>query len=91
MFKKLVGNRLIIEKKEEEDKGEEKTESGIILPQTQRQGKMHDEGTVLKTGPDCEVVSEGDYVMYDNMAVRPVELDGREFYILNEESVVGIL
>jgi len=90
MFKKLVGNRLLVERTEEEDKGEEKTDSGIILPQRQKQ-KMHDEGTILKVGPDCETVSEGDYIVYDLMAVRPVELGGKEYYILNEESVVGVL
>lgn len=91
MFKKLIGNRLIVEVQQEEDKGEEKTESGIILPQTRQKQKMHDEGTVVRVGPDCETVGEGDRIMFDVMAVRAVELDGKEYLILNEESVVGIL
>lgn len=90
MFRKLLGNKVIVRKKVEEKK-EEKTPSGLIIPQSPGTQRMHDVGDVVQVGPDCEVVEVGDSVMYDKMAIRPVEFNGEEFVLLNEESVVGVL
>lgn len=92
MFSKLLGNKVIVRKTKEEEKGEEKTESGIIIPQTQgQQQKMHEIGEVVQVGPECEVVSVGDNIMYDRMAIRPLDFGGEELVLLNEESVVGVM
>lgn len=90
MFKKLLGNKVIVRTQKEEKK-EEKTESGIIIPTMPGQQKMHDVGEVVQVGPECEVVEIGDSIMYDRMAIRPLEFGGEELILLNEESVVGVL
>lgn len=92
MFKKLLGNKLILEKVEEEKPKEQKTASGLYIPPSQNQHQsMHGQGKAVQVGPECEVVEEGDTVMYDRMAIRPIEIDGKEYILLNEESVVGVI
>ena len=91
MFKKLLGNKIILEKKEEKKQEEKKTAGGLYIPQTQKKQSLHENGKVIQVGPDCEVVSEGDTVMYDKMAVRIVEIDGKDYILLNEESIIGVL
>jgi len=90
MFKKLLGEKLLVEQVIEEEK-EEKTESGLYIPRQAKQPSMNAEGKVAQVGTDCKHVSEGDNIIYDRMAVREVALDGKTYVILNEESVVGIL
>lgn len=89
MFKKITENKIIVKPVEKEEEKEEKTASGLIIPKTQT-AEMHDMGTVVKTGPKCEEVSEGDKIMYDKMAIREIQLDDTYYVLLNEESVVGI-
>lgn len=90
MFKQLLGNKVLVEK-EEEKKEEERTPSGLYIPQTQSKQAMHERGTVVQIGPECETVKEDDFIIYDKMAVRSLEMNGKEYVLLNEESIVGVL
>ena len=92
MFKKLLGNKVLVEAEEEKKQEEKRTAVGLYIPPTQgQQQQMHAKGKVVQTGPECEVVKEGDFVMYDRMAFRPLELDDNEYVLLNEESIVGVI
>jgi co-chaperonin GroES (HSP10) len=92
MFKKLLGNKVLVEKEQEEKQEEKKTAAGIVIPPSQNQQQsLHAQGKVVQAGPECEVVSEGDVVMYDKMAIRPLEIGDTEYVLLNEESIVGVL
>lgn len=92
MFKKLLGNKVLVEKKEEKKQEEKKTAAGLYIPPTQNQQQsLHAEGKVVQVGPECEAVKEGDTIIYDKMAIRPLEIGETEYVLLNEESIVGVL
>ena len=92
MFKKLLGNKVLVEKEEVKSQEERTTAAGLVIPATQsQQQSLHGQGKIVQVGPECEVVSEGDKIMYDRMAIRMVEVDNTEYILLNEESIVGVL
>ena len=91
---KPLGDRLLVKPIEQE----EKTASGIILPETAKE-KPH-EGEVLAVGPggrkedgsriamDVEV---GNRVLYAKYAGTEVKMDGVKYLILRESDVLAIV
>lgn len=78
---------------------EEKTLSGIIIPDTAKPEKP-ERGTVVAVGPgkvgdDNEripmSVSVGDTVIFSKYGYDEVKIDGTEYYILSESSVLAII
>lgn len=76
---------------------EEKTESGIIIPDTAKEKPQR--GTVIAAGPgkvengnkiDISV-KEGDEVLYGKYSGTEVTLDGEEFLIMRESDILGIV
>jgi chaperonin GroES len=76
---------------------EEKTESGIIIPDTAKEKPQR--GTVIAAGPgkvengnkiDISV-QEGDEVLYGKYSGTEVTLDGEEFLIMRESDILGIV
>ena len=90
-----LGDRLIVEPA----KQEEKTASGIILPETAKEKPQ--EGTVIAVGPGRRDedgdrvpmdVSEGDQVLYAKYAGTEVKLEGdKKVLILKESDVLAIV
>ena len=90
-----LGDRLIVEPVEQE----EKTASGIILPETAKEKPQ--EGTVIAVGPGRRDedgdrvpmdVSEGDRVLYAKYAGTEVKLEGdKKVLILKESDVLAIV
>ena len=90
-----LGDRLVIEPIEQE----EKTASGIVLPETAKEKPQ--EGTVIAVGPGHRDedgdrlpmdVSEGDRVLYAKYAGTEVKLEGdKKVLILKESDVLAIL
>lgn len=77
---------------------EEKTESGIIVPDTAREKPMR--GEVLAVGPGKITpegktlpmhVKVGDIVMYGKYAGTEFKMDKKEYLILNESDVLAII
>ena len=78
--------------------GEEKTASGIIIPDSAKEkpqqgeviavgnGKMLDDGKMRK--PDVKV---GDRVLFSKYAGSEVKLDGTEHLIMREDDLLGIV
>lgn len=80
--------------------GEEVSASGIIIPDTVKKEKA-ERGTVVATGPgkwneDADrlvpmTVKKGDHVLFEQTYRDPIEIDGEEYYIFSESSILAII
>lgn len=72
---------------------EEKTASGIIIPDTAKEKPL--KGKVIATGPgktdEPMTLKEGDTVLYGQYAGTEIKLDGKTYLIMRESDVYGIL
>jgi chaperonin GroES len=91
---KPLGDRLVVEPLEKE----EKTASGIILPETAKEKPQ--EGTVLASGPGrtdddgkriAMDVKVGNVVLYAKYAGTEVKIDDRKLLILKESDILAIV
>ena len=91
---KPLGDRLVVEPKE----SEERTASGIILPETAKEKPQ--EGEVLAVGPgrrDEEGeripmdVKKGDTVLYAKYAGTEVKVDDKKLLILKESDILALV
>ena len=89
-----LSDRLVIEPQEKE----EKTASGIILPETAKEKPQ--KGTVLAAGPGridnhgrrIEMdVKTGDVVLYARFAGTEIKINDRKLLILKESDVLAIV
>lgn len=91
---KPLGDRVVVEPLEQE----EKTASGIILPETAKEKPQ--EGTIVAVGPgkvdesgkripmDVKV---GDVVLFAKYAGTEIKLDGKKILIFRESDVMAIV
>ncbi len=89
---KPLGDRVVVRP----IKAEEKTASGILIPEIAREKSLKGEviavgpGALNKNGerraPDIKV---GDKVLFERYAGSKVELGGEEYLILREEEILG--
>ena len=89
-----MGDRLLVKALE----AEEKTKSGIIIPDTAQErpqkgeivavgtGKVFDDGTKKPLG-----VKVGDKIIYGKYAGTEVKVKNQEYLILKEEDILAIL
>ena len=87
-----MGDRLVVKPMQ----SEEKTKSGIYLPDTAKEkpqegkviavglGRMTDEGK--RIDPDVEV---GDVVLYTKYGGSEIKIDGEEFIIMRESDILA--
>ena len=76
---------------------EEKTKSGIVLPDTAKEKPQ--EGEIMAVGPGRYEegklvpmnVKKGDRVLFAKYAGTEVKLDGEEYRIMRESDILGIL
>ena len=72
---------------------EEKTISGIIIPDSAKEKPL--KGTVLATGNGTKdeemVVKEGDNVMYGKYAGNEIEIDGEKLIIMRQSDILAII
>ena len=89
-----LADRVIVKPSE----AEEKTPSGIVLPDTAKEKPT--KGKVVAVGPGkldekgrrMELsVREGDTVFYGKYSGTDVEIDGEKFVILRESDLLGVL
>ena len=91
---KPLQDRVIVKQSD----AEEKTKSGILLPDTAKEkptkgkviavgpGKLDDKGKPMELG-----VRVGDVVYYGKYSGTDVEIDGQKLVILRESDVLGVL
>jgi chaperonin GroES len=91
---KPLADRLLVKPIEQE----EKTASGIILPETAKEKPQ--EGEVLAVGPGARKddgtriemdVQVGDRVLYAKYAGTEIKMDGIKYLILRESDVLAIV
>ncbi|MBE3102064.1 MAG: co-chaperone GroES [Firmicutes bacterium] len=89
-----LGDRLLVRPKE----SEEKTKSGIVLPDSAKEKPQ--EGSVIATGDGARdedgkkipmEVKKGDVVLYSKYAGTEVKIDGIEHLIIKESDVLAIV
>ena len=72
---------------------ETKTASGIIIPDTAKEKPQ--EGTVVAVGAGKKdepmTVTVGDKVLYGKYSGSELKLDGKDFLIVREDYLIGIL
>jgi chaperonin GroES len=77
---------------------EEKTEGGIIIPDTAKEKPM--EGEVVAAGPGARSedgklqpmdVRAGDRVLFGKWSGTEVKLDGEELIIMKESDIMGVI
>mgnify|MGYP003531270567 CR=1 FL=1 len=87
-FKPLADRVLV-----EPTAAETKTASGIIIPDTAQEKPQ--EGTVVAVGPgkkdEPTTVKVGDKVLYGKYSGSELKLEGKDFLIVRESDLLGIL
>jgi chaperonin GroES len=72
---------------------EEKTASGIIIPDTAKEKPL--KGKVIAVGPGKKdepmTLKEGDTVLYGQYSGTEIKLDGSTYLIMRQSDVYGIL
>ncbi len=88
----MLGDRVLIK----QEKGEEKTKSGIIIPDTAKEKPQ--KGTVVTAGPGKRddsgklipmELKEGDKVLYGKYAGTEIKLDGKDYVYMDQSDVIA--
>ncbi len=91
---KPLGDRIVVEA----TKKEEKTAGGVYLPDSAKEKPM--EGVVLAVGKGARdaqgsliamELSAGDKIVFGKWAGTEVKIDGKEYLIMKESDVMGVL
>lgn len=87
-FKPLADRVLI-----EPAAAEEKTASGIIIPDTAKEKPQRGEVVAVGTGKKDQPfnVKEGDTVLYGKYAGTEITIDGTDYLIMKEADILGII
>jgi len=87
-------DRVIVRRLEEE----EKTEGGIIIPDTAKEKPMEGKvvavgkGKVLEGGKAVPLdVKKGDRILFSKYAGTEIKLEGEEHLIMREDDILGIV
>jgi chaperonin GroES len=87
-FKPLADRVLV-----EPSPAEEKTASGIIIPDTAKEKPLH--GTVIAVGTGKKdepmTLAPGNKVMYGQYSGTEIKLDGKKLLIMKEADIYGII
>lgn len=90
-----LGDRVVVEA---EDELEQKTASGLVIPDTAKEKPMI--GEVMAVGPGAlndegkrlpMDVKEGDKVLYSKYAGTEVKLEGKEYLVLSARDVLAVV
>lgn len=85
----VLGKNVLVKQKE----AVKRTPGGIVVPDASQRKPLR--GTIVKIGT-CKMTylhmgNEGQEVLFNRYAGDPVELDGEEYLIMNEEDILIIL
>jgi chaperonin GroES len=87
-------DRLIVERLE----GDEKTASGLFIPETAKEkpqrgrvvatgkGKVREDGTIQPLD-----LKEGDEILFGKYAGTEIKIEGAEYLIMREDDVLGVV
>lgn len=86
-----LGDRVVVEPA----KAEEKTSSGIIIPDTAKE--KPNQGTVVAIPDDKGdkedkvTVKVGDTILYGKFAGTEIEIDGNDYLIISEQDILAVI
>lgn len=89
-----LGDRLIVSAASKE----EKTASGLVLPETS--SERPEQGTVIAAGPGrlndkgervAMSVNVGDKVMFKKYSPDEIKLDGQDYLVLSESDILAVI
>jgi len=92
---KPLGDNILIEP----IKSEDKTKTGILLPQTAEKERS-EQGKVIAVGPGKKLpsgkrlpmdVKKGDKVLFTKYGPNEIKVDGKEYLIAKEEDILAII
>jgi chaperonin GroES len=92
---KPLDNRVAVKFVEEEK--EEKTEGGIVLPDTAKKEEKPQQGEIVAVGRNIAAEDEepevaiGDKVVFDKYAGTKVTVDSEEYIILSIDDVLAVI
>ena len=81
---KPLGDRVVVKPSAQQ----EKTESGIILPDTAQDKPQ--EGKVLAVG-DCETIKKDDLILYPKYTGTEVNHERKDVLIMSEKEVLAVV
>ncbi len=86
---KPIHDRVLIEP----EQAEEKTASGIIIPDTAKEKPQRGKVVAVGTGKKDEpiTVKVGDEVLYGKYSGTEITVDGKEYLIMRESDIFAIL
>ncbi|MBL7924188.1 MAG: co-chaperone GroES [Bacteroidia bacterium] len=86
---KPLADRVIVEV----SPAEEKTASGIIIPDTAKEKPQKGKVVAIGTGKKDEplTVKVGDTVLYGKYAGTEISVDGKEFLIMRESDIFAVI
>ncbi|HPB33477.1 MAG TPA: co-chaperone GroES [Caldisericia bacterium] len=91
---KPIGDKIIVEPEKEE----EKTKSGIVLPDTAKEKPQ--KGKVIAVGPGKILdngqrspmeIKEGDIVIYSKYAGTEIKIEDKEYLIVSDRDILAVL
>ncbi len=84
---KPIGDRVLVKMEEVE----EKTASGIFIPQTAQEKTQA--GVVVEVGDDKDAITvkKGDKIMYDKYAGTNVTIDGEEHLLVKMQDILATI
>ena len=86
---KPLADRVLVQPAE----AEEKTASGIIIPDTAKEKPMR--GTVIAAGPgkkdEPTMVKVGDTVLYGKYSGTEIQVDGKDYIMMRESDIFAIV
>jgi len=78
-------DRIIVEPVKKEDR----TESGIILPDTAQDTGAPQQASVVEVGKDCESIEKGDTVLFAKFTGIEVQYEGRTLMVIPEKEILA--
>ncbi len=89
-----IGDKILVERIEQEDK----TDAGIVIPDTAKEKPKRGNVVALGDGRELEngetvgfQVQEGDEVLFESYAGTEITFDNREYLLLSEEDLLGVI
>lgn len=86
---KPLADRVVIEPKE----AEEKTASGIIIPDSAKEKPQ--KGKIVAAGPGTKdetmEVKVGDLVLYGKYAGTEISIDGKDYLIMRQSDILAVI
>ena len=78
-------DRIIVEPLKKEDR----TESGIILPDTAQDSGAPQQAVISEVGSDCELVKKGETILFAKFTGIEIEYEGKTLMVIPEKEILA--